>query len=64
LGGGFAQVASPAGVSSIASSPIDNNLIQDERLIDALKKRGVISKNASQKEALKAVEKYVDKKTR
>ncbi len=56
--GGAAQAANAVG----ESSPIDHHLIQEERLIKALKDRGVISKNASQKDALKAAEKYVDKK--
>lgn len=43
-------------------SPIDENLIQEERLADALKKRGVISESTSKEDTLKAVEKYVEKK--
>ncbi|HGH7196935.1 TPA: immune inhibitor A domain-containing protein, partial [Bacillus wiedmannii] len=43
-------------------SPIDENLVQEDRLADALKKRGVISESASKEDALKAVEKYVEKK--
>lgn len=43
-------------------SPIDENLIQEERLADALKKRGVINESTSKEDTLKAVEKYVEKK--
>ena len=37
-------------------SPIDENLIQEERLADALKKRGVINESTSKEDTLKAVE--------
>ena len=45
-----------------SSLPIDENLIPEERLADALKKRGVISESTSKEDTLKAVEKYVEKK--
>ncbi|WP_020061780.1 immune inhibitor A domain-containing protein [Bacillus sp. 123MFChir2] len=52
--------ATPSNVGSL--SPIDDHLIPDDRLADALKKRGVISESASKEDTLKAVEKYVEKK--
>ena len=44
------------------SLPIDEHLIPEERLAEALKQRGVIDESASQAETSKAVEKYVEKK--
>ncbi len=44
------------------SLPIDEHLIPEERLAEALKQRGVIDQSASQAETSKAVEKYVEKK--
>lgn len=52
--------ATPSNVGAL--SPIDENLIPEERLADALKKRGVISESTSKEDTLKAVEKYVEKK--
>lgn len=52
--------ATPSNVGAL--SPIDENLIPEERLADALKKRGVISESTSKADTLKAVEKYVEKK--
>ncbi|MDM5153913.1 immune inhibitor A [Bacillus sp. DX1.1] len=46
----------------VTSSPVDDHLIPEERLAEALKKRGVIDKSASKEDTLKAVEKYVEKK--
>lgn len=45
-----------------SSLPIDEHLIPEERLAEALKERGVIDQSASQAETSKAVEKYVEKK--
>ncbi|KEK23556.1 immune inhibitor A domain-containing protein [Bacillus gaemokensis] len=45
-----------------STSPIDDHLIPEERLAEALKKRGVIDSSASNEETKKAVEKYVEKK--
>ncbi|MFX3623072.1 MAG: immune inhibitor A domain-containing protein [Ectobacillus sp.] len=59
---GFGGSAQAANITVGESSPIDNHLIPEERLANALKERGVISKHASEKETLKAVEKYVNKK--
>ena len=44
------------------SLPIDEHLIPEERLAEALKQRGVIDQSASQAETSKAVEKYVEKR--
>ena len=44
------------------SLPIDDHLIPEERLANALKERGVIDSSASETETKKAVEKYVEKK--
>ncbi|MGM0873481.1 MAG: immune inhibitor A domain-containing protein [Bacillota bacterium] len=44
------------------SSPIDWNIVPEERLADALKKQGVLSKNASAAEVKKAVKEYIEKK--
>ncbi len=55
------NAAAPSGKVA-ASSPIDSHLIPDERLAEALKKRGIIKKNASKAEIKKAVEQYVEKK--
>ena len=49
--------------SSLApSSFIDEHLIPEDRLANALKQRGVIDSSASQAETSKAVEKYIEKK--
>ncbi|KFN04151.1 M6 family metalloprotease domain-containing protein [Bacillus clarus] len=47
---------------STATSPVDDHLIPEERLANALKKRGVIDSSASSEETKNAVEKYVEKK--
>ncbi|ENQ3104907.1 immune inhibitor A [Bacillus cereus] len=52
--------ATPSNVGAL--TPIDDHLIPEDRLADALKKRGVISESASKEDTLKAVEKYVEKK--
>ncbi|WP_406651925.1 M6 family metalloprotease immune inhibitor InhA1 [Bacillus cereus] len=49
-------------VNKTATSPVDDHLIPEERLADALKKRGVIDSKASETETKKAVEKYVENK--
>ncbi|MCP1122955.1 immune inhibitor A [Bacillus sp. 3103sda1] len=60
FGSQSAYAATPSNVTT--SSPIDDHLIPEDRLADALKKRGVISESASKEDTLKAVEKYVEKK--
>ncbi len=60
VGSQSVYAATPSNVGSL--SPIDGNLIQEDRLADALKKRGVINNSASKEDTLKAVEKYVEKK--
>lgn len=57
FGGQSAYAETPS-----SSLPIDEHLIPEERLAEALKERGVIDKSASQAETSKAVEKYVEKK--
>ena len=59
-GGQSVYAATPSNGGTL--SPIDENLIQEERLADALKKRGVINESTSKEDTLKAVEKYVEKK--
>ncbi|MDM5238162.1 peptidase M6 [Bacillus cereus] len=49
-------------VSKTATSPVDDHLIPEERLANALKERGVIDSSASETETKKAVEKYVENK--
>ncbi|MBS2970471.1 immune inhibitor A [Metabacillus sp. KIGAM252] len=46
----------------IESAPIDYNTIPEERLAEALKEQGVISKSATQTEINKAVKSYIQKK--
>ncbi|HDR4570696.1 MULTISPECIES: immune inhibitor A domain-containing protein [Bacillus cereus group] len=66
LGGAFSfgspAVQAETSAKAIATSPIDDHLIPEERLANALKKRGVINEKASDEETKKAVEKYVEKK--
>ncbi|HDR7792373.1 TPA: immune inhibitor A [Bacillus luti] len=45
-----------------ATSPVDDHLIPEERLANALKERGIIDSSASETETKKAVEKYVENK--
>ena len=59
-GGQSVYAATPSNGGTL--SPIDENLIQEERLADALKKRGVINESTSKEDTLKAVEKYVERK--
>ncbi|WP_369900540.1 immune inhibitor A domain-containing protein [Bacillus manliponensis] len=59
---GFGQAAEASSAKALSSSPIDHNIIPEERLADALKERGVIDKNASKKETQKALDKYIEKK--
>ncbi|MFL0491327.1 peptidase M6 [Bacillus sp. AFS054943] len=49
-------------VNKTATSPVDDHLIPEERLANALKERGVIDSKASETETKKAVEKYVENK--
>jgi immune inhibitor A len=51
-----------AATSIPESAPIDWNIVPEERLANALKEQGVISKNASAAEVKKAVKEYVEKK--
>ncbi|MDM5187137.1 immune inhibitor A [Bacillus sp. DX4.1] len=44
------------------TTPIDENLIQEERLAEALKERGMIHPSASKEETKKAVEQYIENK--
>ncbi|YAR63955.1 immune inhibitor A domain-containing protein [Bacillus cytotoxicus] len=66
LGGAFSfgspAVQAETSAKATATSPIDDHLIPEERLANALKKRGVINEKASDEETKKAVEKYVEKK--
>ncbi|MEI4801661.1 immune inhibitor A domain-containing protein [Bacillus sp. FJAT-51639] len=58
----FGGHAAYAESSPAPSSFIDEHLIPEERLANALKQRGVIDPSASQAETSKAVEKYIEKK--
>ena len=59
---GFGSQSVFAASETTASSPIDDHLILEERLGEALKERGVIEQSASTEETKKAVEQYVEKK--
>ncbi|EMA6342195.1 immune inhibitor A [Bacillus cytotoxicus] len=59
---GSPAVQAETSAKATATSPIDDHLIPEERLANALKKRGVINEKASDEETKKAVEKYVEKK--
>ncbi|WP_242220098.1 immune inhibitor A domain-containing protein [Bacillus cereus group sp. BfR-BA-01380] len=58
----FGGHAAYAESSPAPSSFIDEHLIPEDRLANALKQRGVIDPSASQAETAKAVEKYIEKK--
>ncbi|MBT2687451.1 immune inhibitor A [Bacillus sp. ISL-47] len=62
--GSFAgTTAAPSQVSAEElSAPIDLNIVDEDRLGKALKERGVIAKDASQKEVKKAVKAYIKEK--
>ncbi len=62
LSSSFAFGSHAAYADTPSSLPIDEHLIPEERLAEALKQRGVIDQSASQAETSKAVEKYVEKK--
>lgn len=47
---------------NVSTTPIDYNLIQEDRLAEALKERGTINPASSKEETKKAVEKYIEKK--
>ncbi|WP_081412747.1 immune inhibitor A domain-containing protein [Fictibacillus gelatini] len=47
---------------TLASAPIDLNIIDQDRLAKALKERGLIKKDATAKEVKKAVQAYIQKK--
>ncbi|PGZ95993.1 peptidase M6 [Bacillus pseudomycoides] len=62
FGFGSQSVYAATPSNEVTSSPIDDHLIPEDRLAEALKKRGVISESASKADTLKAVENYVEKK--
>ncbi|WP_220775499.1 immune inhibitor A domain-containing protein, partial [Bacillus sp. BML-BC060] len=62
FGAGTQSAYAETPVNKTATSPVDDHLIPEERLADALKKRGVIDSKASEKETKKAVEQYVENK--
>lgn len=62
FGAGTQSAYAETPVNKTATSPVDDHLIPEERLADALKKRGVIDSKASETETKKAVEKYVENK--
>ncbi len=64
FGAGTQSVYAETPVNKTATSPVDDHLIPEERLANALKKRGVIDSKASETETKKAVEKYVENKKR
>ena len=47
---------------NVSTTPIDYNLIQEDRLAEALKERGAINPASSKEETKKAVEKYIERK--
>lgn len=47
---------------NVSTTPIDYNLIQEDRLAEALKERGTINPASSKEETKKAVEQYIEKK--
>ena len=47
---------------NVSTTPIDYNLIQEDRLAEALKERGTINPSSSKEETKKAVEQYIEKK--
>ena len=47
---------------SVSTTPIDHNLIQEDRLAEALKEVGTINPASSKEETKKAVEQYIEKK--
>lgn len=59
----YAQTSGPRLDNAVSeSAPIDINLIPEERLMEALKDRGVISRNLTADQAKQAVKEYVNKK--
>lgn len=57
--------ASPVSAKQVfaaESSPLDLNIVDQDRLAKALQERGLISKNASKEEVTKAVKAYIKKK--
>lgn len=62
FGAGSQSVYAETPENKTATSPVDDHLIPEERLANALKKRGVIDSSASGTETKKAVEKYVEKR--
>lgn len=51
-----------AAATALESAPIDLNIVDQDRLAEALQKRGLISKGASPEEVSKAVNDYIEKK--
>ncbi|KEZ48345.1 immune inhibitor A domain-containing protein [Metabacillus indicus] len=58
----FAKQPVQENTQTALSAPIDMNIINEERLADALKKQGIIPKKASDKETAAAVKNYIEKK--
>ncbi|WP_277423945.1 immune inhibitor A domain-containing protein [Bacillus sp. FJAT-42376] len=56
------QASAAVNTSAVESAPIDYNTIPEERLAEALKQQGVISKSATKSEVNKAVKSYIQKK--
>ncbi|WNB92483.1 immune inhibitor A domain-containing protein [Bacillus sp. NEB1478] len=48
----------------LESAPIDLNVVDQDRLAKALKKQGIIKKNATQAETAKSVQKYIQLKSK
>ena len=61
FGAGTQSAYAETPANKTATSPVDDHLIPEERLADALK-TWVIDSSASEKETKKAVEKYVENK--
>lgn len=57
----FAKQPVQENTQTALSAPIDMNIINEERLANALKKQGIIPKKASDKEAAAAVKNYIEK---
>ncbi|WP_423799700.1 immune inhibitor A domain-containing protein [Neobacillus sp. SAB-20_R2A] len=54
--------AKPAYAAEVQSAPVDLNIIDQDRLAKALQERGLISKDASSEEVVKAVKDYIKQK--
>ena len=62
FGAGSQSVYAETPENKTATSPVDDHLIPEERLANALKKRGVIDSIGFRDRNKEAVEKYVEKK--